>query len=357
MHMDKSTLMPKVTSQGLFYSLGSVALLIIALTYFENIFKPLVIALLIWFIIKQIKDWLGRISVKGKSLPAGARSILTFLIITLVIYLIAEIIIRNIEMIIAAMPEYMSRFDETFKQLSATLNDPEYTQYLQKWINSLDLAGMATSLLNSLSGVLTDSMIVVIYVIFLLLEESAQKLKLEKLFPERGRQYDQFITNFQNISDAVRSYLGSKTLISLITAAVSYIILLLLKVDYAFLWSFLVFILNFIPYIGPFISSLIPAIFSVLITGDLLYFIYVFGALEGIQVVLGNLVEPRMMSKSTNLGAVTVVVSLAFWGMLWGIVGMFLAVPVTAIIVIILGQIPATRYVAILLSEKGEVSR
>jgi len=126
-------------------------------------------------------------------------------------------------------------------------------------------------------------------------------------------------------------------------------------VEYAFLWSFLIFIFNFIPYIGPLISSLFPAVFAVLISGDLMQFVYVFGAMEGVQIVLGNFVEPKMMGKGTNLGPVIVIIALAFWGMIWGIVGMILAVPVTAVLVIILSQIHSTRYMAILLSEKGDI--
>ena len=84
-------------------------------------------------------------------------------------------------------------------------------------------------------------------------------------------------------------------------------------------------------------------------------FVYVFAALEGVQIVLGNFVEPKMMGKGTNLGPVIVIIALAFWGMIWGIVGMILAVPVTAVLVIILSQIPSTRFMAILLSEKGEI--
>ncbi len=127
-------------------------------------------------------------------------------------------------------------------------------------------------------------------------------------------------------------------------------------VEYAFLWSFLIFIFNFIPYVGPLFSSLFPAIFAVLTTSDLMQFVYVFAAMEGVQIILGNFVEPKMMGKGTNLGPVIVIVALAFWGMIWGIVGMVLAVPVTAVLVIILSQIRSTRFMAILLSEKGEIT-
>jgi predicted PurR-regulated permease PerM len=84
-------------------------------------------------------------------------------------------------------------------------------------------------------------------------------------------------------------------------------------------------------------------------------FVYVFAAMEGVQIVLGNFVEPKMMGKGTNLGPVTVILALAFWGMIWGLAGMILALPITSILVIMLSQIPSTRYLAIILSERGEI--
>ncbi len=235
------------------------------------------------------------------------------------------------------------------------INDPKYVEYIQKWVNGIDLAGMAKALMNSLSSYLANVAVVIVYVIFFIMEDATQRLKVEKLFPEKGKQYKKFMNNMMQISNSIRSFLWQKTLISLITGVVSYVILLIMGVDYAFLWSFLIFMLNFIPYIGPLFSSLFPAIFAVIITGDLMQFVYVFAAMEGVQIILGNFIEPMMMGKGTNLGPITVIVALAFWGMIWGMVGMILAVPVSAVLVIVLSQIPSTRYLAILLSEKGNI--
>ncbi|PLW94170.1 MAG: hypothetical protein C0591_13285, partial [Marinilabiliales bacterium] len=326
------------------------------LIYFSGILKPFVIAILVWFIINQLKEALGKITIKGRALPASIRSILAFLIIFILTYLVTELLIRNLEGIAASMPEYLSNLNEYFDEISALLNDPKYAEHLQKGINGLNFTGVASTLVNSLSGFAANIAIVLVYVIFFLMEDSSRKLKLKSLFPKKGKEYNKFINNLGDISHAIRSYIWQKTAISLITGIISYIILLFMGVEYAFLWSFLIFIFNFIPYIGPLISSLFPAIFAVLITSDLMQFVYVFAAMEGVQIILGNFVEPKMMGKGTNLGPVIVIVALAFWGMIWGLVGMILAVPVTAVLVIILSQIPSTRYMAVLLSEKGEIA-
>ena len=84
-------------------------------------------------------------------------------------------------------------------------------------------------------------------------------------------------------------------------------------------------------------------------------FVYVVAALGGVQIILGNFVEPKIMGKGTNLSPVSVLVSIAFWGMIWGVVGMILAVPVMAVVVIVLSQMKTTRFIAILLSERGNI--
>jgi len=141
----------------------------------------------------------------------------------------------------------------------------------------------------------------------------------------------------------------------IIIAIISYVALLILGVDFPVLWAFLVFILNFIPYIGPLISSLLPAILATIQFGDLMYFVYVFVTMEVIQVILGNFVQPKMMGKSMNISALTVLIALAFWGSIWGVEGMILAVPIASIMIIVMYQFPSTKGIAIMLSEKGEV--
>ena len=353
--MENESLIPKISLSSIFYTLGSLTAMIIGLLYFSSIFKPLVVAFLIWFIINQLKLSLGKIRIKGRALPSLLRSILAFIIILLVLYLVAELLIKNIEGIVASMPEYLSNFDKSYEKASALINNPNYTEYLQKWVSKLNLSGMATSIVSSLSSILANSAVVLVYVIFFLMEDVAYKVKIDNLFPKKAHQYKKFMDNLRSISDSIRYYIWSMTAISLVTGAISYVILLIMNVEYAFLWAFLIFILNFIPYIGPLISSIFPAIFAVITTGHLLQFIYVFAAMEGVQIIIGNFIQPMVISKGTNLSPVTIIVALAFWGMLWGIVGMILAVPIMAVVVIVCSQIPSTRYLAIFLSEKGNI--
>jgi predicted PurR-regulated permease PerM len=353
--MENETLLPKTDAATIFYTLASLTLAVIGLIYLESILKPLIIAFFVWFIIHRVKLLLDKININGKHLPSLINNVLALLIIAGIIYLITELVIVNLEGLVTSMPEYIAELNRSYEDASTLLNDPKYAEYFQKWIDGLDLTGMARSLVDSLSGVVANIAVVIVYVIFFLMEEATRKVKMEKLFPVKEKRYHRFTNNLKKINESIRFYIWSKTVISLITGALSYIILLIMNVDYAFLWSFLIFIFNFIPYIGPLISSLLPAIFAALAKGNLMNFVYVFTAMEGVQIILGNFIEPKFMGKGSNLGPVAVILVLAFWGMIWGIVGMILAVPIAALTVIICSQIPSARFLAILLSEKGDI--
>ncbi len=137
--MDNHSLLPTPNARSIFYVFASLTLIIIGLMYFASILKPLVIAFLIWFIINQLKQFLGNITIRGKALPSIFRSILAFVIIFLIIYLIAELLIINIEGIVASVPEYIEGLNNSFARVSAIIDNPSYTEYLQKWINDLYL--------------------------------------------------------------------------------------------------------------------------------------------------------------------------------------------------------------------------
>ena len=142
---------------------------------------------------------------------------------------------------------------------------------------------------------------------------------------------------------------------SLLTAVLSYIVMVLLGVDFPVLWAFIIFILNYIPYIGSLIASLLPGLFAIFQFASFWPFIYIFVAVEAVQILVGNYIEPKVMGKTLNLSPLVVVIALSFWGAIWGILGMILSVPIVSILIIICAQFPSTRPVAVMLSENGSI--
>ena len=146
-----------------------------------------------------------------------------------------------------------------------------------------------------------------------------------------------------------------KAFVSLLTGALSYVVLVIVGVDFAFLWALLIFALNFIPYVGSIIATILPAVFSILQFGTFWPFVWVFGIIMIIQTVVGNYIEPKVMGKSLNLSPLVVLIALSFWGYVWDLLGMLLSVPITSIMLITFAQFSSTRGIAILLTENGDI--
>ena len=158
----------------------------------------------------------------------------------------------------------------------------------------------------------------------------------------------------RNINHQITQYFIVKTLISLGTGGLTGIACAILGIKFAALWGFLAFLLNYIPYIGSFVAIVLPIILSVLqfphsykpfVTG---------GVLFGIQLFMGNYLDPEMMGNKFNLSPIVIIFSLFFWGYVWGIVGTFLAVPITAMIKIFMQNIEPLQPIAVLMSKRAD---
>ena len=139
------------------------------------------------------------------------------------------------------------------------------------------------------------------------------------------------------------------------TGIISYIIMWLFSLDYAIIWAILIFILNYIPNIGSIIAVIFPVIMGLLQFGDLTTVGGLTAALGVVQLAIGNFIEPRLMGNQLNISSFVVLVALGVFGSIWGIAGMFLSVPLTVVIMIILSHFDTTRFIAVMLSGDGIV--
>nr|WP_306303376.1 AI-2E family transporter [Pseudovibrio denitrificans] len=115
------------------------------------------------------------------------------------------------------------------------------------------------------------------------------------------------------------------------------------------------FLLNYIPTIGSLIAVIFPSLLSLVYFDTLTPFIAITLGLGAVQFILGNLVEPRLMGTQLNISPLVIMISLSFWGALWGVIGMVLCVPLVVLAIIICAQFPSSRPIAILLSGDGNV--
>jgi len=194
---------------------------------------------------------------------------------------------------------------------------------------------------SMLLNLISVSIVVLIYVLFLLLGSTGQRT-LPSPWDE---------VNYQ-----VRSYIRLKTFISIATGAIFAAVLKLFGVPMAVTFGMLAFLLNFIPNIGPMLATLLPIPLIILDPeASVSWMVGTITCISAVQLVSGNIIEPNLMGKSSDLHPVTVLLALMFWGMMWGLIGMFLATPITAGLKIVLQRFPSTRMIARLMA--GHIDR
>ncbi|MBL7858369.1 MAG: AI-2E family transporter [Cyclobacteriaceae bacterium] len=331
-----------------------VALTMLCLVYFSSFLQPFILAIMVWYFIYELRAVGARIKIRGHQMPSWLLTVLAFTIIILITLGVIEIITYNLELIKQRSPDYILNIRSMLGSIQKIDGFEDIQQRIVERIESFDFNPILTGLLNGLSGIAGNIFLIIIYVFFLLAEQSlfARKVKLLLMSPER-------ITSLQNVAgqvhSAVRTYVFVKTVMSFLTAVFSYIILLLFHVDFPVLWAFVIFLLNYIPYIGSLVATFLPAAFAVFQFQSFSIFIWVFLAIQVVQVIVGNVIEPKVMGKTLNLSPLGVLLALTFWGIIWGIIGMILSVPITSILVIIASRFESTRFLAIIFSETGEL--
>ncbi len=331
-----------------------LSVLVFCLVYFSNFLQPIVIALMIWYAVYELKRALGKLRFKGKSLPNWLRTSLAFFIMLLTIIGVYEIVVVNLQLIIERSDYYVANFRNMLNSLEARHAFGVVKEWLIERASAFNIQPLLTSVLNTLTNLAGNLFIIIIYVAFLLVEEKFFSRKLSLWIREEHR-VEKIKHIIDEISAATRKYIVVKTQMSVLTALLSYFVLLLFGVDFAAWWAFLIFLLNYIPYIGSFFATLLPAVFASFQYQSFWMLLWVFLAIQVIQFTIGNVLEPKIMGRTLNLSPLGVLLALTFWGIIWGILGMFISAPLTSVMVIVGSRFESTRFIAIWLSETGDI--
>jgi AI-2 transport protein TqsA len=335
---------------GIFFVfISTVFILIIG----KSLIMPFVFALLLWFIVKQIRLLMNRINFVKDRVPGWVKNLISFLVILLVLNFIISIVISNFRMLANSYEKYLANIDVLINRVNETFNI-DLMESIKVYFQDFDFGSAAFSVLNYSSGLLGTIFIMIVYTIFIFMEESSFKKRLEKVFPD-SQKFEDTYSLIEKVESSVSKYLGLKTLICLTTGILSYIVLLLVGVDFPVFWAFLIFLLNYIPILGSYVATILPVLFSFLQFGSFTPGLLVLIFVGAIQVVIGNFIDPRVMGNSVNLSPLVIILSLAFWGAIWGIAGMFLSVPIMVIVVIAFSKINRFRPLAIMMSGNGEI--
>ncbi|ANQ48159.1 AI-2E family transporter [Flammeovirga sp. MY04] len=333
-----------------------IVVIVVSLIYLKSIIVPLILAAIFWLIVVEVRTMISKlISLKDAKMPVWLQNLFA----SIMIFSILFVVVKLLSLSIQNLSESMSHYDGNLQKMEDKINavfDINITKSLNKMVGDTNFTSLLRTVLSSVTDLFGNAFTILLYVVFLLLEESGFGHKIRAMYPESNDQ-ESVIKLLERVSKTVSSYLTLKTFVSVITGVLSYFVLLFVGIDAPFFWAAIIFLLNYIPTIGSLIATLFPSAFIVIQTGEPSVGLLVLIAVGAIQVVIGNFVEPKMMGNSLNVSGLVVLIALAFWGTLWGVIGMILSVPITVLMIIVFAEFESTRKIAILLSEDGNIGK
>ena len=324
----------------------------------RSILIPILVAAFLWYLMNAISDYYRR--VLPYKTPTTKRTKLvshifdwlanvgTLATIGLIVYLFAT----QIQPMFSELTNALPAIQEKLTHLGTYLSESIGIKFDASIIPNL--TKVAANIGASVAGIATSFGMVLVYLIFMFVEQSTFNSKFAAMFPGR-RQHKKMRYILDSIDTNMKKYLFVKTAISAITGIASFIWLQLIGVEFAGVWAFIVFITSYIPTIGAIVACTLPILYSLVSAPTLQQPILTAIGLITMQILFGNIIEPKLTGKTLNLSTLAIFIKVVVWGMIWGIAGMFFSVPLLVAIYIICAQFDSTRWVAVLLSADGQI--
>lgn len=225
---------------------------------------------------------------------------------------------------------------------------------VQRELQSRRVSSVVSALFGTFFGFLSTGFIILIYLMFLIAEADLVRRRVHAVFPDRaGRVLDVLGAINRNIA----TYIRVKTLVSAVVGVLTAGILWAFGVDFAFVWGLLAFLLNFIPFVGSIVAGVLPTLLSLVQFGSWWVTALVGVSLLGAQSIVAYGIEPRLAGRRLDLSPLVILLALAFWSWLWGIVGAVLAVPMAVVMKIVFENIEQTRPAAAMMANAAGTRR
>jgi predicted PurR-regulated permease PerM len=269
----------------------------------------------------------------------------------LVIYLMGILFYSSGETFAAEFPKYGQKLSGMLESLQESLKLPKAKWEPLAWVEGLDINKLGSFFLASAGTILSfisNLFLILIFLVFMLAGRGKLNLKLKNAL--HAHRAGQWIRIIDNIDRQVQGYLALKTLICIVSGILATLILVVFGVKFAVVFGFMTLLLNYIPNIGPLIAKILPFVFALLQFEKFWPAFWVLAVLFAVDAVL-TVVEPRLMGQRLGLSPLAILFALFFWGWLWGIPGMILAVPIMVIMKIVCSNFPSLKFVEVLMSK------
>jgi len=344
----------------------------VVLKELQHIFIPFVIAYLLFFTFHPLNTFFEK-----KGLPLFLIVLADVFLTALLAWGISYFIIDSFSRFASQFPVYADKLNILVSEsaISLGIHDPFLAKFsIQDLIQTIDYKILAGSIFNSTFSILGNILFILFFFIFVVTGHSStyesikkryvdQKIRPEmkakgekhdieqmtneseinqlmggKYKIERREREEKLADTFKNINEQIKKYIISKITVNFSAGVVVTLILIPFGVDFPIIWGLFVFLFNFIPTIGSAIALLLPAVMVLVQFGSIGYAILIAAVIGGVQTLCFNIIEPTIIGKRLNLNPLLILLSVLLWGYIWGIVGMLLAVPLTAIIKIIISN-------------------
>ncbi len=321
---------------------ASLVIIIAGIVTAQAIIVQILLGLFISIVCAQPILWLNK-----KGIPHIIAIIMVLSGVVLVFFALGGIVSQSLGRFSVNLPVYKDNLNVILLSLDTKIESIHLGLGEGAIIDSIDTGkalGLTSSFLMSLSGLLSESLLILLITIFILAETFTVAQKLVSLEKSSGKS----LVYLDEIGTSVRRYLSLKTIVSLVTGILVTLWLVILGVDYAILWGLVAFLFNFIPNIGSIIAAL-PTMLLALVQLGVGGMLWTGLGYLLINLAVGNIIEPRLMGKGLGLSTLVVFLSLIVWGSILGTVGMLLSVPLTMALKIILSKRENTQWLAFLL--------
>lgn len=288
-------------------------------------------------------------NLQQKGLPKGLALTLVMLLVVLVGFMLTVLIGSSLTDFSQSLPLYQENISAEWSGVFQWLNEHgiSVADNIKEMADPAAAIGLVSSILKGFGGVLTNSFLIILTVVFILIETAGLTQKFITLSAGDNTPHGEQMFS-QVFVEKLRSYMSMKTIISIITGVIIATALWLIGVDYPVLWGVLAFMLNFVPNIGSIIAA-VPAVLLTMVQLSFASAMLVAAVYVVVNVLVGSVIEPKYMGKGLGLSTLIVFVSLVFWGWVLGPVGMLLSVPLTITVKLALDSKPETQWLGHLL--------
>ena len=322
-----------------------LTILVLALIHLRSVIEPFIIAVFIFFLLAPGAHWLN-----DRGVPLFPSYALVVTALAGAFTMFGMWLYQDVSSFAEGIDEYSKALDDLIDKLESTTILGITPSFDGIDITSEQLEGVLISTFGEIGSFVTLMITVFVFLIFIILEAETLPKRVAAAYPnEINTHLKEMIAD---MSEGVYRYVRVKTVVSFGTAWITAIVLFSFGVPGWFLWSALTFILNYVPLIGGLIATLPPCILAVLLLDPTVAIALIIILIVN-QQIWGQFIENKMFGTSLDISPIVILLVTVFWFWLWGIMGMVLAIPMAVIAKIILSNIPETRPISILLSEKA----